>query len=216
MKIAILKSFTYNRQGGNPAGVVILDENIREEKMQKMASDIGLSETAFVKKEGENIYDVRFFTPECEVDLCGHATIATFYFLAKSGYIKHKLNNKTVYQKTKAGKLKIEINYKNGQIKNILMQQSEPKEYGIVTGNNKKKIADSLNISINDLGLNKCLIEPTIVSTGLKDILIPIKSRSLLNNIVAKLDLISEVSKETNVVGYHLFTIENKQIYTRN
>lgn len=216
METISLKSFTYNCGGGNLAGVVVLDDLIEEEKMLKIAADIGYSETAFVKKINDDLFDVRFFTPKCEVDLCGHATIATFYYLAISGIIKSSKEKKIVYQKTKAGKLEIQIDYNEGKVDSVLMQQANPKEYGTIKGNQKDKIAKSLNVDVEKIGLEDHLVEPTIVSTGIKDILIPVKDRTVLNNIVANHDLITQISIEENVCGYHVFTIENKQIYARN
>ena len=60
------KSFNYGKSGGNPAGVVILGDNeaLEEKDMQKMAADIGFSETAFIKHKSGNVYEVRFFTQQ--------------------------------------------------------------------------------------------------------------------------------------------------------
>ncbi len=73
-------SFTDEVFHGNPAGVCPLDEWLDDEMMQKIAKENGLSETAFfVPGDGE--FDLRWFTPSMEVDLCGHATLATAYVL---------------------------------------------------------------------------------------------------------------------------------------
>jgi len=66
---------------GNPAGVCVLDEWIPLETMDKIAVENNLSETAFAVKEGANTYGLRWFTPGGEIDLCGHATLATAYIL---------------------------------------------------------------------------------------------------------------------------------------
>ena len=216
MQGAILKAFIYENSGGNGAGVIILDEQIKSEKKQNIAEKIGLSETAFVKQIDENNYDVSFFTPQCEVDLCGHATIATFYYLAIIGKIKGNSEIKKVYQNTKAGRLEIEIKFNNGNVDYVLMQQSSPKIFKEMIGRNKKDIAVSLNIDENSIGLIGFEIEPTIVSTGLRDIIIPVKSRAILNEINANSDMIKNISLENDVVGYHVYTIEDNKIYARN
>ena len=216
MQGAILKAFIYENSGGNGAGVIILDEQIKSEKKQNIAEKIGLSETAFVKQIDENNYDVSFFTPQCEVDLCGHATIATFYYLAIIGKIKGNSEIKKVYQNTKAGRLEIEIKFNNGNVDYVLMQQSSPKIFKEMIGRNKKDIAVSLNIDENSIGLIGFEIEPTIVSTGLRDIIIPVKSRAILNEINANSDMIKYISLENDVVGYHVYTIEDNKIYARN
>jgi len=63
---------------GNPAAVVVLDEWLSEEKMQKIGAENNLSETAFLVKK-KNSFDIRWFTPTTEVALCGHATLAAAY-----------------------------------------------------------------------------------------------------------------------------------------
>lgn len=214
MEVAIVKSFTFENKGGNGAGVLVLNEQIPDIKKLNIADKVGLSETAFIFKKDENDYDVSFFTPVCEVELCGHATIAAFYYLGKKGYIKGKNETKTVYQNTKAGKLKLEITFKDNDVDYVLMQQSEPRIYGEL--NQIKQIASSLNTDEKLMGLNNYDIKPAIVSTGLKDIMVPVKSREILNNIEADFKMIKDVSCENDVVGYHVFTIDEGKIYARN
>ena len=214
MEVAILKSFTYENSGGNGAGVVVLNQQIPNDKKQEIAYKVGLSETAFIYKRDENDYDVSFFTPVCEVDLCGHATIAAFYYLGKIGQIKGNDETKCVYQNTKAGRLKIEITFKGQDVEYVLMQQSEPRIYGELK--EKKQIADSLNIDERLIGLPNYDIAPTIVSTGLKDILVPVSSREVLNSLDVDFKMIEDISYENDVVGYHVFTIDNERVYARN
>lgn len=208
MKVYKLNSFTFNGTGGNPAGVVI-DERITEEKdMLSIAKHINLSETAFVRKINSSTYNVRFFTPECEVDLCGHATIATFYLLGSIGYIERiKDGIVKVQQITKAGKLSIEIVYKNDSIENVFMEQAAPKE--TLTEISINEIANSLNININGLGLQEHNIYPEIISTGIKDIIIPVKNREILNNIIPNYSEITRISKKYDVCGMHVFTLDD-------
>lgn len=215
MQGAILKSFTYNNGGGNGAGVILLDKLITNEEKQEIAAGIGLSETAFILPIDSNNFDVSFFTPVCEVELCGHATIAAFYYLGLIGIIQGKNTTKSVYQHTKAGKLEIDIVF-NDNVEYVLMQQQKPKFYNELLNDELKNIADSLNINENSIGLENFEIYPTIVSTGLKDIMVPIKSRSILNSITPNFQLINDVSVENDVVGYHVFTVENGQIFARN
>jgi len=73
-------AFTSELFGGNPAAVCILDRWPEDETMQHIANENNLSETAFAVRE-EKRYIIRWFTPEVEVDLCGHATLATAHVL---------------------------------------------------------------------------------------------------------------------------------------
>jgi len=81
MKVFFADSFTNVPFKGNPAAVVLLDRSIAGETMQAIASEIGYSETAFLQKEGDALYLIRFFTPKQEIMLCGHATLAAAFIL---------------------------------------------------------------------------------------------------------------------------------------
>lgn len=81
MKYFVVDAFTDELFRGNPAGVCLPETWPDEAVMQSIASENNLAETAFVVRSGDH-YDLRWFTPEVEVDLCGHATLATAYVLA--------------------------------------------------------------------------------------------------------------------------------------
>jgi predicted PhzF superfamily epimerase YddE/YHI9 len=71
-----VNAFTKTAFGGNPAGVCVLEQWLEHALLQRIAAENNLSETAFFTREG-NSYRLRWFTPTVEVDLCGHATLAT-------------------------------------------------------------------------------------------------------------------------------------------
>jgi predicted PhzF superfamily epimerase YddE/YHI9 len=76
-----IDAFTNHRFGGNPAAVVILEENwLTDEHLQAIAAENNVSETAFVLIRSQP-FPLRWFTPKIEVDLCGHATLASAYVL---------------------------------------------------------------------------------------------------------------------------------------
>ncbi|NBG87805.1 PhzF family phenazine biosynthesis protein [Isachenkonia alkalipeptolytica] len=81
MKYYVVDAFSENIFGGNPAGVCILEEPIEKELMQQIAAENNLSETAFVFEVADG-YELKWFTPTAEVDLCGHATLATAHIIA--------------------------------------------------------------------------------------------------------------------------------------
>jgi PhzF family phenazine biosynthesis protein len=80
IKLYQVDAFTDRLFAGNPAGVCILDEWLPEETMQSIAAENNLAETAFIVPKG-NDFELRWFTPAVEVDLCGHATLATAFVL---------------------------------------------------------------------------------------------------------------------------------------
>jgi PhzF family phenazine biosynthesis protein len=77
MKTYFVDSFATEIFKGNPAAVCIPDSELDNDTMQKIATEIGFSETAFIRQISENTYSIRFFTPKIEIPLCGHATLAS-------------------------------------------------------------------------------------------------------------------------------------------
>jgi PhzF family phenazine biosynthesis protein len=97
-------AFTTNIFNGNPAAVCILDKWLDETLMQKIAEENNLSETAFVVKQNQN-YGIRWFTPKIEVDLCGHATLASAHVLFEFYY---PTQNNLTFISLYSGILKVE------------------------------------------------------------------------------------------------------------
>ncbi len=95
-------SFTDKAFSGNPAGVCILERAAAEDWMQAVAGEMNVSETAFLVRRGEGAYDLRWFTPTVEVDLCGHATLASAHILLELG--KVRTGERTRFE-TKSGAL---------------------------------------------------------------------------------------------------------------
>jgi PhzF family phenazine biosynthesis protein len=195
VKVYQLNSFAKTNEGGNAAGVVIDADSLSEKEMGMVAAIVGFSETAFVMQSDAADFRVRFFTPKVEVDLCGHATIAAFYTMAYQGLIKPG-NYK---QETKAGILGIEIKDDHS----VMMNQSAPVFSDIIV---KDELADSLNIDTSHMRAD---LPAQIVSTGLRDILIPVESIEVLNAIRPDMEKIKMISRKYNVIGYHVFALES-------
>lgn len=100
-------SFTDQPFKGNPAGVCLLSEKHPEEWMRAVAAEMNLSETAFVMKRGED-FDLRWFTPTVEIDLCGHATLATAHILWEKGIVAE---DREIRFQTRSGLLTIKKNW---------------------------------------------------------------------------------------------------------
>lgn len=205
VKVCILNSFTQSRNGGNPAGVVLNSENLSEGQMMKISGIVNLSETAFVSASKLGDFKVRFFTPNAEVDLCGHATIAAFSLMSSLKMI----NQGNYFQETKAGLLNVQV-FDDGL---ILMDQNRPEFYECT---DKSEIAKSLNIDKQDLIEN---VPAQVVSTALRDIMVPVKSRKILYSIKPDFDMISKLSRKYKVTGMHVFTtqaLEGGNAHCRN
>ena len=83
--VEIVAAFTKDGAGGNLAGVVVGAEHLSHDDRQRIAAEVALSETSFVRAAGDGVFEVAFYTPNRQVPDCGHATVATFALLAQRG-----------------------------------------------------------------------------------------------------------------------------------
>ncbi|WP_152425049.1 PhzF family phenazine biosynthesis protein [Nafulsella turpanensis] len=103
MKLFQVDSFTKEKFKGNPAGVCISEKPLPDVLMQQIAAEMNLSETAFVSTE-DGYSRLRWFTPTSEVDLCGHATLATAHILFEQQYFGR---NEALKFETRSGVLQV-------------------------------------------------------------------------------------------------------------
>jgi len=101
MKLYQVDAFTDERFKGNPAGVCLLDSAREDAWMQALAAEMNLSETAFLEAM-DDCYRLRWFTPSIEVDLCGHATLASAHILWETGAVE---KNSAIEFDTRSGVL---------------------------------------------------------------------------------------------------------------
>ena len=197
----IVNGFVTGGIGGNPAGVVLDADELGETEMLGIAAKIGLSETAFVSSSDTEGFKLDFFTPNRRIAHCGHATIATFSYLAELGRISEGETSK----ETVDGPRKISI--KNGA---AYMEQLAP-QYRM-PGDWKKDdvtVADvlqSLGITESDLNIS---IGPILVNTGNSFIVVGVKDGATLRNLKPDFDLISVISEKLDLIGYYVFTTDS-------
>jgi len=147
---------------------------------------------SFVQKSDKADFKVRFFTPNQEVDLCGHATMATFSLLANQGIIK----SGKYTQETRAGILPVEVK----EDLTICMNQNKPE---FLEELNKELVADVLNIPLEGIRSD---LPIQIVSTGFPTILVPINSLEVLKEISPSLEKGIKLCQEKYLL--HPFTLE--------
>ena len=202
MKIFVKKvnAFTDSINGGNPAGVVLNSPDLTNRQMAFITKQLNVSETAFVFSSKKVDYKLRFFSPEIEVDLCGHATIATFFTMGVEKFFKR---NVTIVQETKAGILPVEIIFSEEKVERVMMTQAKPilKDIQI----DISEIADALKISVNEIDNS---FPNQIVSTGLFTLPICIKTFKILESIKPNFIKIINICKKLNVGSFHLFTFD--------
>lgn len=214
MKFFIVDAFTDRIFGGNPAGVVMIPPGgdfPPEETMRKTAAELRYSETAFIKTLGENRFHLRYFTPAAEVDLCGHATIASFHVLQSEGLLTEGL---PCVARTLAGDLDIQVSASS-----VLMEMGEAKTFGRIEKPEKlQELYGVMGLESKIPQSRGQLLYPEMVSTGLTDIMLAVKDEATLAAIRPDFSALSALSEAYAVTGVHAFTAPDAEgtVHCRN
>ena len=193
-----IDAFTNKPFGGNAAAVVLTDELIPEE-MQLIANEMNLSETAFLSSSKVANYRLRWFTPKIEVELCGHATIASIHYLAEQNLIDE---DEPVTFETKSGLLRC---YRKDEI-NIM---------GLPTPSFKIYNGDKDEI-INALGINRKFLDesyPFLLQNN-GNLFIYVSKLEALEKIKPDFNELNRLSSNEN--GYTEFTVFTKETFENN
>lgn len=203
MKVYVMDSFSDRIFGGNQAGVVLADKALEPAVMQQVAAELKHSETAFVwqTEEGNRL---RYFTPAGEVDLCGHATVAVFALLRRLG----RIEDGTHKALTRAGALEIEV---SGET--VWMDMAPPKTLGILPEESWEELYGAYGLTLEDRPAD---LPPEIVSTGLADIMMPVRDRETLLRAVQDERTVTELSRRFDVTGVHMFCLGEEAVYCSN
>jgi PhzF family phenazine biosynthesis protein len=193
MKYFIVDAFTDQPFGGNPAGVVLLDTDTfpKEELMLKIAAELRYSETAFIKRHSAQEFTIRYFTPAAEVELCGHATIASFFLLHQK-----RLASEKCLCHTLAGDLDIETG------KLVMMQMATP--HIVATLAETEEIYKALGVKSYTPTL-----PVQVVYAGLPDIMLPLPDVATLQSLQPDMEAIKEITKRHEAVSIHPFAFSN-------
>ena len=190
--VYVASAFSKDNVGGNKAGLVFDRPDLSAVQKMAIAKKLGYAETAFITSSSVADFCLEYFTPTEEVPLCGHATIGTFAILN----LLNKLSKNNYTIETKSGVLSIKVD-SDGM---VFMEQNTPTFFNELS---LDLFNDCLDVnSIND----KLPIQ--IVSTGLRDIMVPIKSTKYLQQLDPNFNIMTELSKEQNVIGVHAFALE--------
>jgi len=191
----LVDAFTQEPFAGNAAGVVPNADDLSDSQMQAIASELGASETAFVRASDAADRRLRYFTPTEEVDLCGHATIATHAFLADDiGEGTHTLE-------TNVGVLDIEL---DGET--VWMRQNAP-EVAKVDATHAE-VAETLGIretGLSGLGADLPLAR---ASTGLPFLMVPVEYLSDLSKMSPDMAAIETLAADHDCRGVYAFTFD--------
>ncbi|WP_164969171.1 PhzF family phenazine biosynthesis protein [Candidatus Marinarcus aquaticus] len=201
MKVEKVSAFAYKNRGGNPAGVLILDEMLSEEQMLEIAKEVNYSETAFLLKQG-NSFRIRYFSPETEIAFCGHATIA-------SGFILGQKFGLGIYDLVLSdGKIQIEVNENNNK---IFTSINSVKTYTYdIEKDYVDSILDAFSFSKNDLN-EKYPIKVSF--SGINNLILFVKNKKTLQEMKYDFEKVKELMINKNIVTINILWKENENLF---
>ncbi len=205
MEIQRLAAFANGSEGGNPAGVALLDELPSSDVMQKVAADVGFSETAFAVQQGHS-WRVRYFSPESEVPFCGHATIALGAALAQ----RHG-NNTFALELNSAG-ITVDGEVNGRQMRASLQSPatySKPAESQLVSSS-----LELFGWSMDQIDNN---LPPAFANGGANHLILGVKSRQTLADMKYDLPRGRELMRDADIVTICLVYAKSPVLFhTRN
>jgi PhzF family phenazine biosynthesis protein len=193
-------AFTRERFTGNPAIVVLDADDLTEEQMQTIATEVN-GETAFVLEAEAADHDmqVKFFTPRHPVPFVGHATIAAQYVRAKAdGRPSGRLR-----QRTGAGIVGIEVNEVDGDYR-IAVTQNPPSLGPIIPDHHRRQVLNALGISSPTLHVD-CPLQ--ILAKGGARLLIGLQSPDLLDTLKPDFEELARLTSHVGAEGYFVFAL---------
>jgi PhzF family phenazine biosynthesis protein len=178
LPVRLYASFAAQPGGGNIAGVVYDEVGLRDSEMQQIAADLNAPTTGFVTELGENAYQVRFFSPTEEMDMCGHVTVGVFSALSDDGRLTGASSpfGGSATQKTGAGCLAIALAARDGGQVVVKMRQNPPSYLDVSVS--KHDLAAPLGVEaemiVGDLGA---------VSTALRHLFVQLPDTDALRSL---------------------------------
>ncbi|WP_025149290.1 PhzF family phenazine biosynthesis protein [Bacillus sp. H1a] len=209
----VINSFSGENLTGNPAAVFFDPSGLDNNTLQNIAKQINLVETVFVYPSYNADFLFRYFTPNKEVSLAGHPTIAAFMALVNSKKID--LSKKNIYQiETQNGIREVVIDNVRNQVL-VKMKQSSPKFISPII--NKKTIANTLGINEADIAFN---LPIQTIDLGVKYLVIAVNSLNALMSVKRDIQLLQELCENLGVREVQIFTFdtygEDFDFHTRN
>jgi trans-2,3-dihydro-3-hydroxyanthranilate isomerase len=207
-----LDVFTTTRFEGNPLAVITDGDGLSNDAMLAVAREMNLSETVFVQKptEDQALARLRIFTTREELKLAGHPVIGTWFLLAELGVVPAQEGGVHVLQQTGAGVLPVEIRFKDGRPQRVTMTQKDAAFRPAKL--NKKALATALGVSPRDFDPK---LEPEYVSTGIFNLMVPMRSRAALGRIVMNMVELRNLLGNNGTMAYCFACGENGKAFSR-
>jgi len=206
-----IDAFATEQSDGNPAGYMYLNSlsDITSEEMQQIARELKgfVNEVGFIAQTSEKEFSLKFYSSECEVDFCGHATIAIMYDLIKNNGQLQQFE--TVAIQTNRGKLQVRNRIPDEDA--VYIMSPVPIYYD--SNINSDDISGALKIAPSAILSNEPV---SIINAGLKTLLVPIKSCRALLDISPDIYVLKQFCLQSGIDIVEVFTpdvIDNNNMY---
>lgn len=186
--------------GGNPAGVVLDADDLSEAQMLEIAQKVGLSETAFVSRSATEGFKLDFFTPARRIAHCGHATIATFSYLAELGRVKEGETSK----ETVDGPRKIIVREGAAYMEQLAPRYETADDWAD-RGVQLQDVLAALGLADDSLDPR---FAPALANTGNSFVLVAVKDAAALAAIQPRQPQIEAISEALDLIGFYVFTTD--------
>jgi len=198
-RLYTLDVFTTKQYAGNPLAVITDGDGLAQAKMQAIAREMNLSETVFVQRPTNNgaLARLRIFTTTRELPLAGHPVIGTWFLLAELGVVPASEGHVQIMQQTGAGILPVELGFHDGRPVRVTMTQ-KPARF-VAAKLNRAALAEALGLKAADLDPT---LPPEFVSTGISNLMVPIRSRKILSKIHMNMRALAQLIARNGVMAY--------------
>jgi trans-2,3-dihydro-3-hydroxyanthranilate isomerase len=198
-RLYTLDVFTSQPFAGNPLAVVTDGDGISQARMQAVAREMNLSETVFVQRPTNNraLARLRIFTTTRELPLAGHPVVGTWFLLAELGVVPASEGSVHVLQQTGAGILPVEIQFHDGRPALVTMTQKTARFAPAKV--NRAALAQALGLKVTDFDSS---LPPEFVSTGIFNLMVPVKKRSALARIHVNLRPLAQLISRSGNMAY--------------
>jgi len=197
-RVALVDAFTTEPLAGNAAGVVPDADGLDAEQMGAVARELAVSETAFVESSDEADRRLTYYSPTREVDLCGHATVATHGYLYADGAVDPGTHS----IETNVGVLDVEVE-RDGT---VWMSQDTPAVQPVKVDYDRLGAALGVDpAAFRDVGAD---LPAAVASTGLPFLVVPVNFLEHVGSADPDDDAVEAIADEHDVAGVYLFTFD--------
>ena len=194
-------AFTDSALGGNPCAIVFDADPIDDTTRQRIAQEMNLSETAFVQSSSTAHVGARYFTPDREIPLAGHPTIATVFALFETRRLALRGPTTRISLELKAGVIDVDVHAEDDRPRRVVMSQMQPE---FLRTYEPRDVMPAFGLTVDDLLPG---VSPQTVSTGTPQLMVPVVGHDALGRIRVDPDAYGALHSAGDFFSPHLFAL---------